>query len=102
MIEGILFLNGVLTRTSWAISGYCGGSNNSRGVYNRPGMCARCGSWAFLLGFAMVGLSKTFLHFHCFSGSRSGSRPFCAPCTGGQAYSSCTSAASSNHVKVGY
>ena len=47
MIEGILFLNGVLMRTSWAISGYCGGSNNSRGVYNRPGTCTRCGSWAF-------------------------------------------------------
>ena len=28
---------------------------------------------------AMVGLSKIFLDFHYFSGSRSGSRPFCVP-----------------------
>ena len=59
MIEGILLPQWGVYETSWAISGYCGGSNNCRGVYNRPGTFTRCGSWDFLLVFAMVGLSKT-------------------------------------------
>ena len=37
MIEGIFIPQWSVNETSWAISGYCGGSNNSRGVYNRPG-----------------------------------------------------------------
>ena len=82
MIEGILLLNGVLMRLFGQFL------DTVRvlitvGVFTIdlvlvPGVAA----WLFT-GVAIVGLSKTFLDFHCFSGSRSGSRPFCVPCNWG-------------------
>ena len=81
MMEGILFLNGVLTRLLGLFLDTAG-VLTTVGVFTIdlvlvPGVAAEP-----FTGVAMVGLSKTFLDFHCFSGLRSGSRPFCAPWTG--------------------
>ena len=78
MIEGILFLNGVLMRL-FGLFLDTAGVVTTVGVFTIdlvlvPGVAA-----GLFTGVAMVGLSKTFLDFHCFSGSRSGSRPFCVP-----------------------
>ena len=71
MIEGILILNGVLTRLLGCFLDTVG-VLTTLGVFTIdlvlvPGVAA-----GLFTGVAMVGLSKTFLDFHCFSGSRSG------------------------------
>ena len=101
MIEGILFLNGVLMRLLGLFLDMVG-VLTTVGVFTIdlvlvPGVAA-----GLFTGVEMVGLSKTFLDFHCFSGSRSGSRPFCAPWTGGRLIPGCTSTASSDYIKVRY
>ena len=75
MIEGILFLNGVLTRLLGLFLDIVG-VLTTLGVFTidlvlAPGVAA-----GLFTGVAIVGLSKIFLDFHCFSGSRSRSRPF--------------------------
>ena len=77
MIEGILFLNGVLTRLFGLFLDTVGVLTTS-GVFTIGLVLAPGGAAGLFIGVVMVGLSKTFLDFHCFSGSRSGSRPFCA------------------------
>ena len=78
MMEGILFLNGVLTRLFGLFLDTIG-VLMTVGVFTidlvlAPGVAA-----GLFTGVALVGFSKTFLDFYCFSGLRSGSRPFCAP-----------------------
>ena len=78
MIEGILFLNGVLMRL-FGLFLDTAGVLTTFGVFTidlvlGPGVTA-----GLFTGVVMVGLSKIFLDFHCFSGLRSGSRPFCVP-----------------------
>ena len=67
MIEGILFLNGVLMRLFGLFLDTVG-VLTTVGVFTIdlvlvPGVAA-----GHFTGVAMVGLSKTFLDFHCFSG----------------------------------
>ena len=76
MIEGILFLNGVLMRLLGLFLDTVG-VLTTVGVFTIDLVRASGVAAGLFTGVAMVGLSKTFLDFHCFSGSRSGSRPFC-------------------------
>ena len=78
MIEGILFHNGVLTRL-FGLFLDTAGVLTTVGVFTMDLVLAPGVAVELFTGVAIVGLSKTFLDFHCFSGSRSGSRPFCAP-----------------------
>ena len=78
MIEGILFLNGVLMRLFGLFLDTVG-VLTTLGVFTIdlvlvPGVAA-----GLFTGVAIVGLSKIFLDFHYFSGLRSGSKPFCVP-----------------------
>ena len=75
MMEGILFLNGVLTRLLGLFLDTVG-VLTTLGVFTIVLVLVPGGAAGLFTGVAMVGLSKTFLDFHCFSGSRSGSRPF--------------------------
>ena len=66
MMEGISFLNGVLTKTSLGLFLDTMGVLTTLGVFTidlvlAPGVAA-----GLFTGVAMVGLSKTFLDFHCF------------------------------------
>ena len=78
MIEGILFTNGMFIRLLGLFLDTVGVLATvgvfTIGLVLLPGVAA-----GLFTGVAMVGLSKAFLDFHCFSGSRSGSRPFCVP-----------------------
>ena len=71
MIEGILFLNGVFMRLLGLFLDTAGVLTTvgvfTIGLVLLPGVAA-----GLFTGVAIVGLSKTFLDFHCFSGSRSG------------------------------
>ena len=78
MMEGILFLNGVLTRLFGLFLDTVG-VLTTVGVFTIDLVLAPGVATGLFIGVAIVGFSKTFLDFHCFSGSRSGSRPFCAP-----------------------
>ena len=78
MMEGILFPNGMFMRLLGLFLDTVGVLTTvgvfTIGLVLLPGVAA-----GLFTGVAMVGLSKTFLDFHCFSGLRSGSRPFCVP-----------------------
>ena len=76
MIEGIFFLNAVLTRLFGLFLDTVG-VLTTVGVFTIDLVLVPDMAAGLFTGVAIVGLSKTFLDFHCFSGSRSGSKPFC-------------------------
>ena len=78
MIEGILFLNGVLMRLFGLFLDTIG-VLTTVGVFIIDLVLVSGLAAGLFTGVAIVGFSRTFLDFHCFSGLRSGSRPFCAP-----------------------
>ena len=65
MIEGILFLNGVLTRLLGLFLGTVG-VLTTVGVFTINLVLAPGGAAGLFTGVAMVGLSKTFLDFTAF------------------------------------
>ena len=67
MIEGILFLNGVLTRLLGLFLDTVG-VLATVGVFTIDLVLVTGMAAGLFTGVAMVGLSKTFLDFHCFSG----------------------------------